>query len=1183
MSKIQQRSNLRKLKMTSIISGFLGFFLFVSLPFLPVKQEQASFSWPQGGDLTSITAPLMSYVPQDVKIQLPINEAQNLNPGETTVLSTVPEDAEEATLRGLFVRSTDNGLDVVVRNVVPLSIPTDELDDLPNDAVLRITSTHEATRIWIPDAERDNGEPYESVINDDVRPMLTGIYSELLNTPQTASAAEQAGLKVDVTVDSRFTSSPALIKTLTMWLGIASTVVALWSLYRIDALDGRRGSGRFLHRNWWKPRPLDGVVGAVLLAWYFIGANTADDGYLLTMAEASRESGYMANYYRWFGVPESPFGSPFYDLLGVMSTISSASIWMRLPSLLAGVATWMILSREVLPRLGTKINNRRVAHWTMASLFLLFWMTYNNGTRPEPIIAVLSLLAWVSFERAIATRRLLPAAIGTILATLALGAGPTGLMAVAALLASLGSLIKIVIRRLPLLGAPKGSPRSKTIPAVLAQISPFLASGTAILIAVFADQPLSTVREAIKVRSAIGPSVAWYEEYLRYEALLEQTVDGSFPRRFTMLMLFFCFGIVLASMLKNGRVPGASKGPSSRLMMVILGTLFFMTFTPTKWTHHFGVFAGIGAALAALAAVAASHMALQSRRNRVLFIGGSLLLFAFTLAGTNGWWYISSYGVPWWDKPVQLAGIEASSVMLAISLAVLAWGVLIGYLSDARHARAETTQDLRDLDAEENRRLARFRGVTAAPIALLTSFVVVFSLLSLAKGVISQWPAYSVGKGNLQTLGGNTCNLASGVLVEANTNESFLRVADGSPLKDSLTVEGSTGFDANNIPSHIQPGSEGSSEAATSVTTSDQYSADSSSGDDAAADATTADATTADAATAQANSNEADPTASGNPNDSGTTGGMRSTPGVNGSFAQLPFRIDGDRIPVVGSFRDGLQEPAYATTKWFELPERSEDTPVIVFSAAGKMAHLDLNGVFQYGQEMKVEFGRPAEGGSVSSDDSTDGAGSHGSDSTSGRTEGDEDNFEVLSEIVPLDIGTAPEWRNMRIPMDQVPEDATVMRIRAVDTNLTPDQWLAFTPPRAPQMVGLNEYLGEDTPGLLDWSTAFQFPCQRNYDHFAGVAEVPEFRISPDHSARRAHTSVMDYAGGGAVGLTQMTTQPNEIPTYLADDWQRDWGVLDRLYTYHSGSGEAPKPVELEIETITRSGLWSEAPMKFQD
>src|SRR5699024_12016914 len=91
----------------------------------------------------------------------------------------------------------------------------------------------------------------------------------------------------------------------------------------------------------------------------------------------------------------------------------------------------------------------------------MFLIAFNNGTRPEPIIAVFSLLTWVSFERAIATHRLLPAAIGTLLATLALGAGPTGLMAVAAVLVSLNALIRIAVRRLPWLGAEKGASRGK--------------------------------------------------------------------------------------------------------------------------------------------------------------------------------------------------------------------------------------------------------------------------------------------------------------------------------------------------------------------------------------------------------------------------------------------------------------------------------------------------------------------------------------------------------------------------------------------------------------------------------------------------------------------------------------------------------------------------------------------------
>ena len=84
--------------------------MFVSLPFLPVNQVQSSFNWPQDDELTSVQAPLISYVPQDVDITVPIQEVRNLDEGATNVLSTLPPESTEATLRGLFVRSTDDNL-----------------------------------------------------------------------------------------------------------------------------------------------------------------------------------------------------------------------------------------------------------------------------------------------------------------------------------------------------------------------------------------------------------------------------------------------------------------------------------------------------------------------------------------------------------------------------------------------------------------------------------------------------------------------------------------------------------------------------------------------------------------------------------------------------------------------------------------------------------------------------------------------------------------------------------------------------------------------------------------------------------------------------------------------------------------------------------------------------------------
>ncbi|WP_281712432.1 arabinosyltransferase domain-containing protein, partial [Dermacoccus nishinomiyaensis] len=94
-----------------------------------------------------------------------------------------------------------------------------------------------------------------------------------------------------------------------------------------------------------------------------------------------------------------------YDLLALLSQVTTASMWMRLPTLIAGVLTWWILSREILPRLG---QSRRASFWTAAFVFLAFWLPYNNGIRPEPIVALGVMVTWASFERAISTHRLLP-------------------------------------------------------------------------------------------------------------------------------------------------------------------------------------------------------------------------------------------------------------------------------------------------------------------------------------------------------------------------------------------------------------------------------------------------------------------------------------------------------------------------------------------------------------------------------------------------------------------------------------------------------------------------------------------------------------------------------------------------------------------------------------------------------
>ena len=139
-----------------------------------------------------------------------------------------------------------------------------------------------------------------------------------------------------------------------MLLAIVSTVIALLALWRLDRLDGRR-MHRLIPSRWRTASPVDGVVVGGFALWYVIGANSSDDGYILGMARVADHAGYMSNYFRWFGSPEDPFGW-YYNLLALMTRVSDASIWIRLPDLICALVCWLLLSREVLPRLGPAVS-----------------------------------------------------------------------------------------------------------------------------------------------------------------------------------------------------------------------------------------------------------------------------------------------------------------------------------------------------------------------------------------------------------------------------------------------------------------------------------------------------------------------------------------------------------------------------------------------------------------------------------------------------------------------------------------------------------------------------------------------------------------------------------------------------------------------------------------------------------
>ena len=277
---------------------------------------------------------------------------------------------------------------------------------------------------------------------------------------------------------------------------------------------------------------------------------------------------------------------------------------------------------------------------------------------------------------------------------------------------------------------------------------------------------------------------------------------------------------------------------------------------------------------------------MRSARNRALFTAAVLFITALSFASVNGWWYVSSFGVPWSNLfPQWHFGFTTMLLGLSmLALLIAAWLHFSGR------------------DGGTRRRW--WSRATRSPLGIAAWLLVVFEVMSLTLGMINQWPAWSVGRSNLQALTGKTCGLADDVMVEQDVNTGLLSPVS-IPVGDALGAGTAEGFSPNGIPPDIAakpvkepPGSGNLIDAADNTVT--------------ATEANTEPGAAADA-TAQV--------------------------GVNGSRAKLPYGLDPARTPVLGSWRSGVQQPARLRSAWYRLPppdQRGVDAPLIVISAAGR-------------------------------------------------------------------------------------------------------------------------------------------------------------------------------------------------------------------------------------------------------
>src|SRR6195952_3888468 len=116
-------SNVKTIRWVAMIAGLIGVLLSVATPILPVTQTTATLNWPQGGELTNVTAPLITLSPVSMTATIPCQVIRTMPAAGGLVLGTAPTKGKDAGLNALFINVTAQRVDITDRNVVVSSVP----------------------------------------------------------------------------------------------------------------------------------------------------------------------------------------------------------------------------------------------------------------------------------------------------------------------------------------------------------------------------------------------------------------------------------------------------------------------------------------------------------------------------------------------------------------------------------------------------------------------------------------------------------------------------------------------------------------------------------------------------------------------------------------------------------------------------------------------------------------------------------------------------------------------------------------------------------------------------------------------------------------------------------------------------------------------------------------------------
>ncbi|MFD9733554.1 arabinosyltransferase domain-containing protein [Umezawaea sp. NPDC059074] len=607
-----------------LVAGVLTVLFAGLLPLAPVTVNDPTVSWPTDASAPRSTSlALGAYKPLGLDVRFSCAAARAAG-DSGVVLSTIDPGVPVVGERGLAIRKEGERLLIQATGTTLLDTA------LPaGDCSYQVRGDQNGLAVLRDGTEVSHGGA------------LPDIHS-LATTITAISGGTADDLSVRVRVDDQFTTSPSTAKVVLMVLLALAALTAVVGLVRMDVRVS-------VPRTRFRPRLVDIVVPAVMVLWVFLAPMSDDDGYYSAMAQNVPVTGYVGNYYQLLNQGFTPFAWFYYFLAKWQALFGIAPVVLRIPALLFGLVTWFavrwfVAQAKVIPAAWSQRSPwvDRGARVVLASAFLVWWLPLDMGVRPEGVVTMCGAVTLLAVAKAVESRRLTPIAVAVGVAGVGFFAHPTGFTVLAPLIAGLPFLI-------PLLR--KGDADWKT---VLARTLGVLSPGAVAMVFAFSDGTLRDFVHAQDIFIRIAGQDSWYSEIARYTFLLNASDPmANYAKRAPVLLCLVAlvWFVVLVTAARARRVP-----VPPRLSLAGWSTLFaflLLWFTPSKWTHHFGSFSGIGSAFLALVLVGSVPLVRELTRDRkmsVPIVAGAVVsvsaMMALAFHGANKWPYSWLLGIP---------------------------------------------------------------------------------------------------------------------------------------------------------------------------------------------------------------------------------------------------------------------------------------------------------------------------------------------------------------------------------------------------------------------------------------------------------------------------------------------------------------------------------------------------------